>query len=96
MFKTNVWDMNNELLDKLENCQKSKAESPIEWTKIIKEHDESIKKQELKAEALIAQMLEKSAKSEINSHILHLLCEKEQQVNTDTNKVRACTCFINF
>lgn len=67
----NVWELSNALLDKL-----NKEQNPENWVEKIKKYDESVKKRELDATDLIAQMRDKSAKGEINHHILHLLLEE--------------------
>ena len=84
MFKTNVWDLSTNLLNILEEYQKSEMASPDEWVKIIKNHDESIKNKPLECKDLIAQMLEKSANGEINSYILHLITDNPNNIKDIT------------
>lgn len=71
----NEWDLSNALLDKL-----NKIQEPDEWIEIIKKHDEEVKNRELVAADLIAQMRDKSARGEINHHILYLLIERPTEM----------------
>lgn len=81
MFKTNICELSDSLLKKLEEYQKTSENKEVDsnkWEEIIKEYEKRNENRPLEPGELIEQMRSKSKSNEINHAISHLLQAKQE------------------